>query len=161
MSASLNEMKLDWQLRRFADLHLAQLYQLLQMRIAIFAVEQQCIYQDLDDLDSKSLHLLAYETHTDRLIAYARCLPGGLKYQEPSIGRVAVASDFRGKGLGHALIRRAIESVERLESARPIRISAQAHLSAFYEQHGFVAEGDIYLEDGIKHLEMLRQGIAP
>lgn len=158
MSASLNEMILDWQLKRFDALHVRQLYQLLQIRIAIFAVEQDCVYQDLDDLDFAAFHLLGYEIRTDRLLAYARCLPAGLRYPEPSIGRVAVASAYRGMGLGHQLVRRAIESIA---AGASIRINAQAHLSAFYAQHGFRPEGDIYLEDGIRHLEMLRPGACP
>jgi replication-associated recombination protein RarA len=91
------------------------------------------------------------------LLAYARLLPAGLKYPEASIGRVVTAAATRGTGLGHALMAESVRSLHSLWGAQPIRIGAQAHLQAFYRQHGFEAVGDLYDEDGIAHTEMLRR----
>jgi len=104
--------------------------------------------------------------HSGELLTYARCLPPGIKYQESSIGRVAVARNHRGKGLGHELVRRSIDccNLWRPETqvlSHDIRISAQAYLIDFYSQHGFSPRGDVYLEDGIKHQDMLRQASFP
>jgi ElaA protein len=155
-------MNLQWQIERFDALELRQLYQLLQLRQAVFAVEQQCIYQDLDNLDLESFHLLGCHAQSGKLLAYARCLPPGLKYPESSIGRVVVDLSWRGKGLGHALLRRAIDCCALFDGneggVQAIRISAQAYLEPFYRVHGFAPQGDCYIEDGIKHLEMLRSG---
>jgi ElaA protein len=154
-------MNLQWQTRRFDALEVRQLYQLLQFRQAVFVVEQCCAYQDLDDYDLESIHLLAHEVQSGELLAYARCLPPGIKYQESSIGRVAVAPSHRGKGLGHELVRRSIDccNLWRPETQvlnYAIRISAQAYLERFYESHGFIAAGELFIEDGIWHREMCR-----
>jgi ElaA protein len=158
-------MNLQWQIRRFNALELRQLYQVLQLRQAVFAVEQHCVYQDLDDLDFDACHLLGCDAPSGKLLAYARCLPPGLKYPESSIGRVAVEFTRRGKGLGHELLVRAIRCCALFNGIRvgseAIRISAQAYLEHFYRGHGFVPQGQCYIEDGIKHLEMLRRGNDP
>ncbi|NDP39636.1 MAG: GNAT family N-acetyltransferase [Rhodoferax sp.] len=162
-------MPLDWQWTCFADLRIADLYALLQLRSAVFVVEQNCVFQDLDGADAQAMHLLGFAAGSDaglasgsakppqpQLLAYARCFPAGVKFAEASIGRVLTAPAARGTGLGHALMARAIEAVHAQWGAQPIRIGAQAHLADFYASHGFVDQGLPYLEDGIAHLEMLR-----
>jgi ElaA protein len=91
------------------------------------------------------------------LVAYVRCFPAGVVFPEASIGRVVTLPAARGGGLGHALMAQAIASLHGQWGAQPIRIGAQAHLQAFYEQHGFADVGKPYMEDGIPHIEMLRQ----
>ena len=158
---------LDWQWTSFADLRNIDLYALLQLRSAVFVVEQNCVFQDLDGADAQAMHLLGFgfdsgaglasgSTKQRPLLAYARCFPAGLKFAEASIGRVLTAPDARGAKLGHALMDRAIQAVHAQWGAQPIRIGAQAHLADFYAAHGFVDQGLPYLEDGIAHLEMLR-----
>ena len=160
---------LDWQWTAFADLRIADLYALLQLRSAVFVVEQNCVFQDLDGFDAQAMHLLGFAAESaaglasgsakqphPQLLAYARCFPAGLKFAEASIGRVLTAPDARGTGLGHALMDRAVQAVHAQWGAQPIRIGAQAHLFDFYTAHGFVDQGLPYLEDGIAHLEMLR-----
>ncbi|MBA3058371.1 MAG: GNAT family N-acetyltransferase [Gammaproteobacteria bacterium] len=157
-------MALDWQWTAFADLRSADLYALLQLRSAVFVVEQNCVFQDLDGADAQAMHLLGFAAASKagslaqppQLLAYARCFPAGLKFDEASIGRVLTAPAARGTGLGHALMERAIQAVQVQWGAQPIRIGAQAHLLNFYAAHGFVDQGLPYLEDGIAHLEMLR-----
>jgi ElaA protein len=145
---------LDWQLLGFDDLKSQQLYAILQLRSEVFVVEQQCIYQDMDGYDAQAWHLVG--TSEGRLLAYARCFAPGIKYAEASIGRVITREALRGTGAGHALMREAIARLTEQYGPQPIRISAQAHLQDFYAQHGFEVQGDLYDEDGIPHVEMLR-----
>jgi len=159
---------LDWQWTSFVDLRIPDLYALLQLRSAVFVVEQNCVFQDLDGFDAQAMHLLGFAAGSDaglasgsaeqshpQLLAYARCFPAGVKFAEASIGRVLTAPAARGTGLGHALMTRAIQALCTQWGAQPIRIGAQAHLASFYAAHGFVDQGRPYLEDGIAHLEML------
>ncbi len=120
-------------------------------------VEQACVYQDMDGLDVECLHVLLQ--NQNQLLGYCRLVPPGLKYREWSIGRVITALPARGKGLGHDVIKVGLAEIERRNGAG-VRISAQSYLKGFYEGHGFVALGDPYLEDGIPHIEMLREKAA-
>ncbi len=151
---------LAWRCLPFDALHPRTLYALLQLRSAVFVVEQACAFQDLDGADHHGLHLLGERLRPGQapeLLAYARLLPAGLKYPEASIGRVVTAPATRGTGLGHALMAESVRCLHSLWGAQPIRIGAQAHLQAFYRQHGFEAVGALYDEDGIAHTEMLRR----
>ena len=133
------------------------LYALLQLRCAVFIVEQNCPYLDPDGKDvlDGTHHLYAHDAD-GRVLACLRLLAPGVSYAHPSIGRVANAASTRGSGLGRALMRRGIAECTRLWPGQPIRIGAQAHLEKFYGSFGFKAVGEPYDEDGIPHLEMLR-----
>jgi ElaA protein len=141
-------------IKHFSELTTTQLYQILALRIEVFVVEQECIYQDLDHKDQKAIHVLGIDVN-DKLVSYARILPPGVIYPEFAIGRVIVAHSHRGTGEGHRLMTYAMELIESMESKSTIRISAQAHLEKFYEAHHFESTGKTYLEDGIPHLEMI------
>lgn len=145
-----------WRCLPFEALSAAELYRVLQLRAEVFVVEQACAFQDLDGRDAQALHLLG-ETDLPRLLAYARLLPAGTAFTEASIGRVVTAPATRGTGMGHALMREAIATLHSRWGEQPIRIGAQAHLHAFYRQHGFLPCGEHYLEDGIDHIEMIRR----
>lgn len=156
---------LHWQWSTFANLSVTELYALLRLRSAVFVVEQNCVFQDLDGADAQAMHLLGFAAQSSAgsvaqpqqaLLAYARCFPPGVKFAEASIGRVLTAPGVRGSGLGHALMDRAVTAVCTQWGAQPIRIGAQAQLAGFYAGHGFVDQGRPYIEDGIAHLEMLR-----
>ena len=149
---------LVWSLARFDSLSLQALYALLQLRSEVFVLEQACAFQDLDGLDAQALHLLGHSEAGGTLQAYARCLPPGAKYAEASIGRVASRGSVRGTGMGHALMRQVLACVALQWGAQPVRIGAQARLEGFYRQHGFVPDGAPYDEDGIAHIEMVRNG---
>ena len=144
---------LDWPLLPFDALTTRQLHELLQLRSAVFVVEQACAFQDIDGADPQALHLLG--THAGQLLAYARCFAPGIKFAEASIGRVVTDPAQRGTGLGHALIRRALQAVAEQWAAQAVRIGAQARLKSFYAGHGFVDANRPYVEDGIDHLEMV------
>lgn len=149
-----------WRCLPFDALLPRTLYALLQLRSAVFVVEQACAFQDLDGADPACMHLLGERLSPagkPELLACARLVPAGLKYTEASIGRVVTAPATRGTGLGHALMAESVRSLHSLWGVQPIRIGAQAHLQHFYRQHGFEAVGDLYDEDGIAHTEMVRR----
>lgn len=151
----MSDSAIRWSVAAFDGLELRQLYAILAARSAVFVVEQDCPYQDLDDFDAVGIHLWA-ENDSGSLLAYARLLPPGIRFDEPSIGRVLTVSEARGQGLGRDLMIRALDEASKRFSGRPIRISAQQYLERFYGELGFETEGSAYLEDGIPHLEMLR-----
>ena len=146
---------IQWKLSAFDALSVRELHDVLQLRSDIFVVEQDCVFLDLDGADPQAVHLLGCAHNGGALLAYARCIPAGLKFAEASVGRVAVRRSARGRGLGHVLIERALSSVCALWGRQPIRIGAQAQLEMFYGGHGFVGAGKPYVEDGIDHLEMV------
>ncbi len=146
---------LHWRWKRFESLSLDELYDALALRCRVFIMEQGA-YLDPDGLDRHAWHLLGHDAG-GRLQAYLRAVELGIKYDEPSIGRVITAPERRGQGLGRALM---VEGLARCQAAWPgqgIRISAQSHLAAFYGTLGFEAVGEPYLEDGIPHVEMIRR----
>jgi ElaA protein len=145
---------MNWTWRRFTELGVDDLYDALQLRCRVFILEQGP-YLDPDGADRMSWHLLGRDAQ-GALAAYLRVVDPGVKYDEPSIGRVVTASDVRGTGLGRALMAEGVAGCERLWPGRAVRISAQAHLERFYNGFGFARVGSDYLEDGIPHVEMLR-----
>jgi ElaA protein len=141
---------LTWHVREFAELTAAELYAIVALRQQVFVVEQNCVYQDADGVDLVSRHLWAAQG--DEVAAYLRIVPAGVKFPEVSIGRVITAPHARGSGLGRELMKRGIAAC----GAQPIHIGAQAHLEKFYGELGFVRVSDVFDEDGIPHVEMLR-----
>ena len=147
-------MELQFSFKAFAELNPFELYAYLQLRSEVFVVEQNCVYQDLDNLDQNSLHVCIHDQ--DTLVACARIVPANEKYPDISIGRVIVAQSHRKQQLGHVLMQYAIAVIEEHFGAQKIVLSAQAHLQDFYKKHNFVPQGEIYLEDGIPHMHMER-----
>jgi len=143
-----------WVLKKFQELTGDELYALLRLRAEVFVVEQSCAFQDLDNKDQPSYHLLGYLN--DELTAYTRLVPPGISYEAASIGRVVTSPAHRRKGLGKELMKVSIEHCERLFQTTTLVIGAQCYLQDFYESFGFVPSGEIYLEDGIEHIEMTR-----
>jgi ElaA protein len=154
---------LDWRLARFADLTPQQLHDVYRLRAEVFVVEQTCPFQDIDGVDPQSWHLRGFSPSPlgegrgeSPLLCYCRLIPAGIKYAEPSIGRIVTAPSVRGTGLGRVLMRESLERAQQLWPAQPIRIGAQARLERFYNEFGFVKASDPYDEDGILHIEMVR-----
>jgi ElaA protein len=147
----------EWQWTSFQAMGVEALYAMLALRSAVFVVEQQCIYQDIDGLDRQALHLLGWQTSAGvpQLVACVRLLAPGVRYREPSLGRVVCASEVRGHGVGRELMRQALAHARRFYPRQAIRISAQCYLERFYAELGFLAVGEAYDEDGIPHREML------
>lgn len=144
-----------WQCVHFSELNTLQLYKILRLRSEIFVVEQNCVYQDMDGLDTTCFHFCGWQN--DKLIAYTRLIPRGISYADAaSIGRVVVSSLARGKNVGRQLMQLSIGNCERLFGAVDIKISAQFYLKKFYESLGFLQISEIYLEDGIEHIGMIK-----
>ena len=147
--------KIHWQWTRFEGLSLQALYELLALRQKVFVLEQGP-YLDADGLDQHSWHLLGRD-ESGELLLYLRVVDPGLKYDEPSIGRVVIDKRVRGTGLGRVVMGEAVRRCDEAWPGRANRISAQAHLARFYGEFGYVPVGEPYLEDNIPHQEMLRQ----
>lgn len=145
---------LDFTWSRFADLGVDGVYDMLQLRARVFVLEQGP-YLDPDGHDRQSWHLCGRDAQ-GLMRSYLRVVDPGVKYAEPSIGRVVVDAALRGTGAGHALVAEGVARCTRAWPGQGIRISAQAHLERYYGRHGFVAVGEPYLEDQIPHLQMWR-----
>ena len=148
-------MEIEWICKHFNELTTKELYQLLQLRNEVFIVEQNCPFQDLDDKDFKCVHLMCYNDNKE-LMAYTRLVPAGISYTEASIGRVVTAAKARKYGIGKILMSKSIIQIEQLFGEKSIKIGAQLYLKRFYESFQFVQSSEIYLEDGIEHIEMVR-----
>ncbi len=149
---------IQWAIKTFHQLSVDQLFDVLQLRVAVFVVEQRCAYPELDDHDrhAETRHLSGRDDF-GHLIAYARILPAGLTYPEVSLGRFVVKAQARRKGVGHQLLQTALDEIQRCWPGRAIRLAAQVYLQGFYEHHGFTRVSDMYLEDDIPHVEMLKE----
>jgi ElaA protein len=148
-------MTLTWLHKSFDELLPAQLYAILQLRAEVFVLEQNCPFVDPDGKDTYCQHLMGFASD-GRLMAYTRIVPAGVSYTEPSIGRVVTAPVARKFGLGIELMHQSVALCEQLHGKQPIKIGAQLYLKRFYESYGFVQTSDVYLEDGIEHIEMIR-----
>ncbi|MGE8499176.1 MAG: GNAT family N-acetyltransferase [Pseudomonas sp.] len=149
-------MSITWQLLHHSDLSKNDLYAALRLRTQVFVVEQQCPYQEVDglDLQADTCHLLAW--NGDTLVAYLRLLDPSTQEGEVTIGRVVIAEQARGTGLGHILMEQALAACAQRWPEIPVYLSAQAHLQRFYERSGFVTVTEQYLEDNIPHIGMRR-----
>jgi len=147
-------MKPQFEIKRFKELSAEELYFVLRLRSEVFVVEQNCVYQDIDGKDTKALHVLGI--YDDKIIAYSRLFAPGDYFDAASIGRVVISDTYRDRKWGHDLIQESIQAISSAFGYGRITISAQLYLKKFYEVHGFVQDGDEYLEDGIPHIKMNR-----
>ena len=149
-----------WQWSRFAALAPSDLYAMLAARQQVFTVEQNCAFQDADGLDPFAWHLLGWidGERGAALATYLRVIDPGVKYAEPSIGRVLTVPPHRGVGLGRIVMIEGLARTAVVWPNLPIRIAAQARLEHFYTGFGFRIASAPFIEDGIPHLEMLRSG---
>ena len=145
--------EIKWELKKFKELAVEELYDILRLRSEVFVVEQNCVFLDMDNRDHESYHLQGRAE--GNLIVYVRILPPGLAYDEPSIGRVVSSPSYRGKGAGIELMKTAIKETRRLFGNLSIMIGAQLYLKQFYENLGFNKCSEIYLEDDIDHIKMI------
>ncbi len=141
------------EIKHYSDLSKEEFHDLIALRIAVFVVEQNCPYQELDGLDKDAYHVLIKNQGT--IIATARILKPGVAYKETAIGRVVTAANSRDLKLGHVLMQESMDYIGKVLNFSSVRLSAQSHLVGFYSKYGFKPTGKDYLEDGIPHSEML------
>ena len=139
--------------KKFSELSIEELYQILRLRSEVFVVEQDCVYQDLDNKDQISVHIFIKEKN--EIVAYTRIFKSGDYYKNPSIGRVVVSKRKRGKELGKQIMIYSIDYIKKNLKGDKIELSAQKYLDKFYKDLGFYKTGEEYLEDGIPHQRML------
>lgn len=144
---------MSWYIKSFDELSNMELYQILELRVNVFVVEQNCAYPEIDGKDVHCFHLMKKEG--DEIVAYTRLLPPGVSYEQASIGRVIVNPNYRGKKIGYELMEKSIEMILVKFRTEDIRIQAQSHLSSFYASFGFKPISEEYLEDEIPHIDML------
>lgn len=144
---------MNFQIKKFKELKVDEIYAILRIRNEVFVIEQRCIYQDCDEKDQSAYHLFCKKD--GKIAAYLRILEKGVSYNEISIGRVLVDSKYRGQGLAREILLKAIDFIEKDLNEKEIKISAQEYLVNFYKSLGFVITSDVYLEDGIPHIEMI------
>lgn len=153
---------IDWRWKAFDDLTPAEVYEMLAARSVVFVVEQQCVYSDVDGLDTQAWHLLAYgsgatadaPSHPASLAGYLRVLLPDADDADIRIGRVLTTAGFRGIGLGNAMLERVLAHIRAQWPGTAIRLHAQAHLQRFYGAFGFETISDIHDDTGIPHVWM-------
>lgn len=148
-------MDIKFKVKRFDELSALEVYKILRLRAEVFIVEQECIYQDIDDKDQKALHVIGYKN--EEIVAYTRLFDAGDYFKDTSFGRVVIPKKERQYGYGHKLIKECVNAIETFFKTKAIKISAQTYLKKFYETHGFTQIGEEYLEDGIPHIGMIRE----
>jgi len=144
---------LTWRWQPFDALSAREVYAILEARSAVFVVEQQCVYRDIDDADQHAWHLAAYDA-AGRLTGYLRVLLPDVQEPDIRIGRVLTTAAFRGAGLGNALLARALDHIRTQWPGTPVSLHAQAHLQRFYGAFGFAPNSDVHDDDGIPHVWM-------
>ncbi|WP_112179692.1 MULTISPECIES: GNAT family N-acetyltransferase [Paraliobacillus] len=144
---------MEWNLKTFENLSATEVYKILQARVDVFVVEQNCPYREIDGIDQSSMHL--FLKNDGEVIAYARLIPKDTLYKEPSIGRVLVKKDFRGKGYANEVLKQAIAFITDEWKDTKIKLHGQVYLREFYRSFGFREVTEEYLEDGIPHVDMV------
>jgi len=147
-------MSLNIEVKKFSELKLTELYDILQLRSEVFVVEQDCVYQDIDGKDNEALHVIG--SKNDKIVAYTRCFKPGFYFDEASIGRVVVKDSERKYGYGHDIMNASDKAIKEHFNTTNIKLSAQQYLIKFYESHGYQTTGEGYLEDGIPHIGMIK-----
>ncbi|TQV72966.1 GNAT family N-acetyltransferase [Aliikangiella marina] len=152
---------MNWHLKKFNELSGHQVYKIMQLRVDIFVVEQNCPYSDLDGKDEHPEVLHLFATENEAIVCYLRILPPNLAYpNKPALGRIVSSAQYRGTGAGHQLMQQATQILDEKWPNLTSHMSAQAHLQGFYGKHGYTAVGEEYLEDDIPHIGMERAPLA-
>lgn len=142
---------MDLIVKQFEELSIKELYEILQIRVKVFVVEQKCAYQEIDDKDQYSCHVFLKDD--TGIKAYLRVVNKGVSFEEVSIGRVLTLK--RGCGLGRKILMEGIKIAKERMNAEKIKIEAQSYAKEFYEKAGFKQVSEEFLEDGIPHILMV------
>ncbi len=155
-ASQLSKLQCRW--HALVDMDSVLLYDLLALRVAVFVVEQRCIYQELDGLDASSMHYIVKDS--DQVVACLRVIPPAENESRFRIGRVAVSSQWRKHGIARMMLLKAIQKLRFDDPACVIFLDAQTYLLDFYQSLGFSIDGDEFLEDGIPHTPMQYTGLS-
>ena len=148
---------MKWVTKSFQELTLKEFLSILQLRIDVFVVEQNCAYRELDGKDERAYHLFAFsQSSPEEIIAYSRIFKPGDYYKEAAFGRVLVDPNYRNQKIGRHLVKETINFINENFGFPAIKISAQTYLSKFYESFGFQQINEAYLDDGILHIDMVK-----
>ena len=147
----MRKMRMRLCVKRFHELTLDELYRLLRLRVAVFVVEQNCPYMELDDRDQEAVHVWLEDA--EGIQAYLRVMDRGVESEHVSIGRVVAVK--RRSGIGSRLLREGIHVAREVFNAESIYLEAQVYARSFYERQGFRQISDVYIDDGIPHIRML------
>lgn len=154
-ASRLHFMEFNITCRDFNALTPHELYAILRLRSEVFVVEQQCIFLDADNIDQLCEHVMVCDSNGE-LVGCTRLVPPGVTFEEMSVGRVVTHPSVRKKGVGRLVMNESISLLYTLYGKRPIKIGAQHYLKHFYESFGFRQAGEIYDEDGIDHIHMVK-----
>ena len=144
-----------WEIKKFDELSLSQLYGITRSRCEVFIQEQKIVCEEeLDGLDDKCMHVFLEED--ERIVAYCRIVPKGINYENISIGRVLVLDRFRRKGIAQEMLNETIEYIRSNFQDNKIVLSSQLYAKQLYESVGFIVESDIYDEAEIPHVKMYK-----
>ncbi|MBL1233337.1 MAG: GNAT family N-acetyltransferase [Flavobacteriales bacterium] len=146
--------KINWKIATFYELNNDELFDVFALRTAIFVVEQDCPYQEVDETDKIAFHVLGIINK--ELVAVARIVPPSQPNNEVKIGRIAVKKAFRRQKIAGKMMEECFRFIEQHWKKLPVAISAQQYLIEFYTNYNFKVEGEGYLEDGIPHMRMVR-----
>ncbi len=144
-----------WEIKKFNELSLNQLYEITRSRYKVFIEEQKIICEEeLDGLDDKCIHVFLEEE--EKVVAYCRIVPKGMHYENISIGRVLVLKEFRRKGIAQEMLNKTVEYIKANFQENKIILSSQLYAKELYESVGFIVESDIYDEAEIPHVKMYK-----
>lgn len=143
-----------WSIKSFNELSREELFFILKARVDVFVVEQECAYPEIDDLDLEATHI--FQMDEMGIHAYCRVIPTEIMTK---IGRVLVTEEFRSSGLGRDLVTVALDYCQKEFPDRPVYAQAQAYLEDFYRSFGFKPTSDVYLEDDIPHIDMMKETV--
>lgn len=146
---------MKWQIKRFDELTTTELYQILRLRTAVFVVNQQRIYQEVDNRDLKAIHVFALAGNNE-IVAYARVFLTD-NGQKVTFGRVVTSEQVRGQGVGGQLLTKIMQTIRHSFPGKPIEIESQAQVQGFYERAGFVAQGEPFIYESTPHVKMMHQ----
>jgi ElaA protein len=141
-----------WQVKQFSELSTDELFQIYQLRSAVFVVEQDRLYQDVDVHDKECLHLMNVENN--QLVSYARIFMEG---DHLTFGRVVIAKDHRGTGMGSELVKQILKTIKKYYPDEKVEIHAEDYVQHFYEKFGFKRIGDIISFNNSPHVKMVLQ----
>ncbi len=147
-------MHINWEIKHFSELSALEYHNLLQLRVAVFVIEQDCPYPEVDGIDPQCYHLLATNITTNQIIGTARIIPANLLFNEVSIGRIVISPTYRRQKLGTKLLRETIQFIYTKYSKQPVRIAALKYLEHFYHDFKFESIRE-YREYDYDYVEML------